>query len=173
MSDGIRPAMLQGGAAGLSVARPLGGAERIADPLLPARRALVSAQRPDGHWLFMLEADATITAEYVLLQHFLGEIEPERERRMARTLRAGQNAQGGWSLYADGDSDLSASVKAYFALKLSGDDPRSGHMRRARDLILGLGGAARANVFTRFTLALFGQAPWRAVPTFWSHLSFR
>ncbi|MSO70564.1 MAG: squalene--hopene cyclase [Alphaproteobacteria bacterium] len=156
--------MLQGGVAVAAVTHPLGGIERLVDPLYGARRALVAAQRADGHWQFVLEADATITSEYVLLQHFLGEIKPERERRMARTLRAGQNAQGGWSLYADGDSDLSASVKAYLALKLAGDDPAAPHMRRARDLILGLGGAARANVFTRFTLALFGQAPWHAVP---------
>ena len=59
---------------------------------------------------------------------------------------------------------MSASVKAYFALKMVGDDPDAPHMARARKTILAEGGAEKANVFTRFSLALFEQIPWRAVP---------
>ena len=59
---------------------------------------------------------------------------------------------------------MSCTVKAYYALKLAGDAPDAPHMVRAREAILARGGAARANVFTRITLALFGQVPWRAVP---------
>ncbi len=129
-----------------------------------ARRGLESRQQADGHWVFELEADATIPAEYVLLEHFLGDIDQALEGQIAIYLRRRQDRHGGWSLYPGGDLDVSASVKAYYALKLIGDDAQAPHMRRAREAILRHGGAARCNVFTRITLALFGQVPWRAVP---------
>jgi squalene-hopene/tetraprenyl-beta-curcumene cyclase len=125
---------------------------------------LTDLQRPDGHWVFEFEADATIPSEYILLQHFLGEIDEALERKIATYLRRIQAEYGGWPLFHDGDVDLSATVKAYYALKLAGDDPGAPHMRRARETILALGGAAQCNVFTRMALALFGQVPWRAVP---------
>jgi len=125
---------------------------------------LARRQEDDGHWVFELEADATIQGEYILLHHFLDEIDDTIERQIAVYLRRTQGRHGGWSLYHDGDFDLSASVKAYYALKLVGDDPEALHMRRARTAILAAGGAAQANVFTRIQLALFGQVPWRAVP---------
>ncbi|MFQ5774441.1 MAG: squalene--hopene cyclase [Kiloniellaceae bacterium] len=128
------------------------------------RHALKGLQQQDGHWVFEFEADATIPAEYIMLQHYLGEIDETRERRIANYLRSIQAASGGWSLFYDGAPDLSATVKAYFALKLAGDDPEAPHMARARALVRARGGAAQANVFTRIALALFGQAPWRAVP---------
>ena len=130
-----------------------------------ARRGLLTMQAPDGHFVFPLEADATIPAECILLEHFLDDIDGDMQRRLANYLRRTQGSHGGWSLFQGGDIDLSATVKAYYALKLVGDDPKATHMRRAHDAVHALGGAARANVFTRFSLALFGQVPWRAVPT--------
>ena len=132
--------------------------------IVQATRALIAARAEDGHWCFELEADCTIPAEYVMLGHFLDEIDPALEAKIARYLRARQGAHGGWPLFHGGDLDISCSVKAYLALKLIGDDPDAPHMRRAREAILGAGGAARANVFTRIALALFGAVPWRAVP---------
>ena len=129
-----------------------------------ARDGLAARQRPDGHWVFELEADATIPAEYVLLEHFLDRIDPVLEGKIGVYLRSTQAAHGGWPLFHDGAFNISASVKAYFALKAIGDDPEAPHMRRARAAILAAGGAARTNVFTRAQLALFGQVPWRAVP---------
>ncbi len=130
-----------------------------------ATKALSDLQQKDGHWLFELEADATIPAEYVLLQHYLGEgdalgIEP----KIAAYLKRTQRAQGGWPLVHDGGFDISASVKAYFALKMIGEDPDAEPMRRARAAILAHGGAARSNVFTRVLLALYGMLGWHAVP---------
>ena len=131
-----------------------------------ATTALHAQQREDGHWQFELEADATIPAEYVLLRHFRGE---ERdaglERLIAAYLRRVQGEHGGWPLVHGGPFDISASVKAYFALKTIGDDPNASHMARARAEILNRGGAAKSNVFTRFLLALFEQIPWSGVPT--------
>jgi squalene-hopene/tetraprenyl-beta-curcumene cyclase len=99
-----------------------------------------------------------------MLMHFLDEIEPYLERKIAAYLRAKQAEHGGWPLYYGGEMDISCSVKAYFALKLAGDSAQAPHMVRARAAILERGGAARANVFTRIALAQFGQIPWRGVP---------
>jgi squalene-hopene/tetraprenyl-beta-curcumene cyclase len=125
---------------------------------------LTRLQNADGHWCFELEADCTIPAEYVMLGHYLDEIDRKIEAKIAPYIRARQADHGGWPLFHGGDLDISCSVKAYYALKLVGDDPQAVHMRRARDAILAHGGAARSNVFTRIALALFGQVPWRAVP---------
>ncbi|HEY6255989.1 MAG TPA: prenyltransferase/squalene oxidase repeat-containing protein, partial [Xanthobacteraceae bacterium] len=122
-----------------------------------ATGALIACQQADGHFVFELEADATIPAEYVLLRHYLAEpVDTALEGKIAAYLRRVQGAHGGWPLLRDGDFDMSATVKAYFALKMIGDAPDDAHMRRAREAILARGGAERANVFTRLMLALFG-----------------
>jgi squalene-hopene/tetraprenyl-beta-curcumene cyclase len=139
--------------------------DKLSHSIERATQALLARQRPDGHWVFELEADATIPAEYVLLRHFLGEpVDAALEQKIAVYLRRIQGAHGGWPLFADGDLDVSATVKAYFALKMIGEPIDADHMRRAREAVLARGGAARANVFTRIMLALFGFIPWRAVP---------
>ncbi len=132
--------------------------------VLAARDALLTRQDSQGHWLFELEADCTIPAEYIMMMHFLDEIDAPLEAKMCRYLRSAQDQSGGWPLYHGGDFDISCSIKAYYALKLAGDKPDAPHMVRARAAILQRGGAARANVFTRIALALFGQLPWRGVP---------
>src|SRR5690348_9169845 len=148
-------------------------APKTADSLMPleleraidsARAALLAQQRADGHWVFELEADATIPAEYILLQHYLDEIDDGVQQALAHYLRSIQGEHGGWPLFHGGAFDLSASVKAYFALKAVGDTPDAPHMVRARAAILGAGGAAQCNVFTRIQLALFGELSWKAVP---------
>ena len=132
-----------------------------------AATALGGLQRADGHWVFELEADATIPAEYVLLRHYLGEPRDlEIERKIGVYLRRIQStSHHGWGLFHGGAFDVSASVKAYFALKMIGDDGDAPHMAQARAAIHRAGGAAAVNVFTRIQLALFGCADWRTVPT--------
>ena len=129
-----------------------------------AKNKILKEQEKDGHWVYELEADCTIPAEYILMNHFSGEINNKTEEKIAAYLRDQQNEEGGWSLYTDGNFDLSCSVKTYFALKLVGDDLHEEHMIRAKTMILNHGGAAHCNVFTRITMALFGQVPWRATP---------
>ena len=129
-----------------------------------ARDALIARQDAQGHWVFELEADCTIPAEYIMMMHFLDVIVAALEVKLCRHLRSAQAEHGGWPLYHGGDFNLSCSIKAYYALKLAGDRPDAPHMVRARTAILKRGGAARANVFTRIALALFGQLPWRGVP---------
>ncbi len=125
---------------------------------------LFGMQRDDGHIVFELEADATIPSEYILLKHFLDEIDRDKERKIGNYLRRIQNGDGSWPLFTDGDGDISATIKAYWALKISGHDIDAPYMAKAREWVLARGGAAKANVFTRIMMALFGQIPWRGVP---------
>ena len=126
--------------------------------------AMLAAQHKDGFWCFELEADCTIPAEYIMMMHFIGDIKVDIQRKLANYLKEHQSESGGWPLFYGGKPDLSCSVKAYFALKLAGDDVNDLHMQKARKVILQLGGAAKSNVFTRISLAFFGQVPWRAIP---------
>ncbi|HEY3845607.1 MAG TPA: squalene--hopene cyclase [Acetobacteraceae bacterium] len=153
-----------GAAANVSRLPDLASAEALERSIAAARDALIGLQSAQGFWLFELEADCTIPAEYIMMMHFLDEIDVLLQEKITVYLRRRQAEHGGWPLFVGGELDLSCTVKVYYALKLAGDDPAAPHMAAARAAILARGGAARANVFTRIALALFGQLPWRAVP---------
>lgn len=159
----IQPALKSAALARAPAASPESGTT-LETAIRQARDRLLAEQHDDGHWVYELEADCTIPAEYILMNHFAGEIDDKTEQAIARYLRQRQTDEGGWTLYTGGDFDISCSVKAYYALKLVGDPVQAEHMTRARNLILNHGGAAHCNVFTRITMALFGQVPWRATP---------
>jgi len=125
-----------------------------------ARRCLLALQQADGHWVGELQGDTILESEYVLLMAFLGREQEEVCRKAANYILQQQMPEGGWNNYPGGPADLSVSVKAYFALKLTGHDADAAYMRRARDVILSLGGAAGCNSFTKFYLALLGQFPY-------------
>ena len=138
---------------------------------LPLRRAiertcswLLDEQQADGHWVAELEGDTILESEYILLLAFLGQHESEVARKAARYIVNAQLDGGGWTTYPGGPVDISASVKAYFALKLTGHDPSSAPMQRARAAILAHGGADAVNSFTRFYLALLGQISYEQCP---------
>ena len=143
---------------------PKGLDQRLTDALHNAEKALLKDQHPNGHWCYELEADCTIPAEYILMMHFVNEIDNALQQQLARYLRANQNNEGGWPLYFGGPAEVSCSVKCYYALKLAGDPEQAPHMLKAKACILNQGGAAKANVFTRIMLAQFEQVPWRATP---------
>ena len=124
------------------------------------RDCLLAKQRPDGHWVGELQGDTILESEFVLLMAFLGRESEERTRKIAAYLLQHQTADGGWTNYPEGPVDLSVSVKAYFALKLTGHDSDASYMRKAREVIRILGGAAGCNSFTKFYLALLGQFPY-------------
>jgi len=100
-----------------------------------ASHVLMEHQHPDGYWCFELEADCTIPAEYILMMHFMGEIDEDIEAKIAVYLRTHQCEDGGWNLFYGGDSELSCSVKVYYALKLAGDSPDAPHIVKAREWI--------------------------------------
>jgi squalene-hopene/tetraprenyl-beta-curcumene cyclase len=129
-----------------------------------AQEHLLARQAADGYWVGELEADTTITAEYLLHCHLVDRVNREREAKAVRYLRRRQRPDGGFDLFAGGPTNLSATIKAYFAMKMAGvsiDDPA---MVRARQRILEMGGPTRANVFTKIQLALFGEYDWNGVP---------
>jgi squalene-hopene/tetraprenyl-beta-curcumene cyclase len=125
-----------------------------------ARRCLLDLQKTDGHWVGELQGDTILESEYILLMAFLGREDEEACHKAARYLLRQQMAEGAWNNYPGGPADLSVSVKAYFALKLTGHDPEAPYMQRARGIIRSLGGAAGCNSFTRFYLAFLGQFPY-------------
>lgn len=152
-----------------------------AEALRPAARAaldraigaLRGLQNEDGHWRGELEGDSILQSEYLLMKWILGQEQAPMADgrdgavvlgRITSHLRRQQRPDGGWGQYPGSGVDLSATVKGYFALKLAGDDPEAPHMRRAREVVHRMGGAERANTFTRFYLACLGQVPWSAVP---------
>ena len=114
-------------------------------------------QDQEGFWVAELETDSTLTSEYLMLRRLLGKVDETKQRKAVAYLRETQLPEGGWNIYDGGPNHLSTTVKAYFALKLNGHSRDEPFMRRAREVILDQGGLLKANVFTKFTLAIFGQ----------------
>ncbi len=130
-----------------------------------AQAYLLSLQHADGYWVGELEADASVTAGYLPLMYWLGrEVAPERKQKALSYVLGEQNSDGSWPMYRGGAGDLSVTVQVYFSLKLSGLSAEDERMRRARDFVLANGGVMKANVITKFWLALFGEFDWRGVP---------
>lgn len=129
-----------------------------------ARDCLLGMQAADGHWVGELQGDTLLESEYILLMAFLGREADQRVRKAAHYILSHQLPDGGWNIYPGGPTELSASVKAYFALKLAGHSAEAPYLRRARETIQALGGAARCNTFTKFYLALLGQFPYANCP---------
>lgn len=129
-----------------------------------AQEKLLSLQDKDGFWVFELEADCTIPSEYIMMMHYLDDINEELQAKLANYIRARQSEEGHYPLFTGGEGDISCSIKAYYALKMAGDSIDAPHMQKLRAYILSQGGAAKANVFTRIALATFEQLPWRGVP---------
>ncbi len=137
---------------------------RVAAAIDGARNHLFSIQHEDGYWCGELGADTTLQSDYILMHTLLGTGNPERIRKAANDILNRQNADGGWSIYEGGPSHVSASVKAYFGLKLAGYTADHPAMARAREKILALGGVTEVNTFTKIYLCFFGQYNYDAVP---------
>lgn len=147
--------------------------QSIAEAHRRAAEALGSLQNADGHWRGELQGDSILESEYLLMKFILGQEHepmadgrsgPEVLGRIAAYMRSLQREDGGWGQYPGSGVDVGATVKAYFALKLMGDDPQTPHMARARRAVIANGGAENCNSFTNFYLACLGQISWNAVP---------
>jgi squalene-hopene/tetraprenyl-beta-curcumene cyclase len=137
---------------------------RVSAAVNRATQFLFSQQHEEGYWCGELEADTTLESDYILLHTLLGTGDPERFQRAANWIVRHQNEDGGWSIYAAGPSNVSASVKAYFGLKLAGYRVDHPVLERARKKILELGGVTEVNTFTKIYLCFFGQYDYDAVP---------
>ncbi|HUY32959.1 MAG TPA: squalene--hopene cyclase [Pirellulales bacterium] len=132
--------------------------------VIRTRQWLLDEQQPEGYWVGELEGDTILESEYILLLAYLGRLDSREAQQAARYIIGRQLPEGGWSIYPGGAVEISASVKAYFALKLTGHDSGAETMRRARAAILAGGGADAVNSFTRFYLALLGQISYDQCP---------
>ncbi|MGZ4982771.1 MAG: squalene--hopene cyclase, partial [Chthoniobacterales bacterium] len=130
-----------------------------------AQENLLRQQKPDGHWCGELLVDSTLCSDYVLFMHWLGDVDDVIQQRCVRHILKRQLPDGGWNIYHGGSSEVNASVKAYFALKLAGHSADLPFMQEARANILRLGGIPRMNTFSKLYLALLGQFPWQYLPS--------
>ncbi len=157
--------ILHPGASGWQYSEPVAHAPAVDHALHRAVGWLLQAQSTDGWWSGELETNVTMTAEHVLLFRFLGlPLDEFRDGAIEHILN-NQRSDGSWALYYDGPADLSTTIEAYVALKVLGLNPACDEMRRALDVILRAGGVAKARVFTKIWLALFGVYPWDGVPS--------
>ncbi len=164
--------MASGAKIGLETQRPLASLtasvstlqERLEEAVERGVSYLLSLQAQGGYWLGELEADTTLESDYIFYLHVLGKADPIRIAKLANYVRQRQLPDGGWSIYPGGPSELNATVKAYFALKLANDSPGAPHLVRARACVHKLGGLEQTNSYTRFYLALVGAVEWDMVP---------
>jgi squalene-hopene/tetraprenyl-beta-curcumene cyclase len=138
--------------------------ERLEEAIERGADHLLSLQAEAGYWLGELEADSTLESDYIYYLHVLDRAEPERIAKLANYVRRRQLPDGGWNIYPGGPSELNATCKAYFALKLAGDAPDAPHMARARECVHKHGGLEHTNSYVRFYLALVGAVGWDLVP---------
>jgi squalene-hopene/tetraprenyl-beta-curcumene cyclase len=137
----------------------------VASAVARAQEYLLSIQREDGHWEGELTVDSTLCSDYILYMHWRGAVDEELQAKCAAHIRRRQLSDGGWNIYVGGPSEVNASAKAYFALKLAGDSPNAAWMREARANVLRLGGIPAMNTYAKLYLALLGQFPWKYLPT--------
>ena len=137
----------------------------IVEAISRAQGNLLRQQKPDGHWCGELLVDSTLCSDFVLFMHWCGEVDVIMQQRCVRHILKRQLPDGGWNTYFGGASEINASVKAYFALKLAGCSTDAPFMKEARANILRLGGIPQMNTFSKLYLALLGQFPWKYLPT--------
>ncbi len=148
------------------------GDEALARAIRLSQDYFRRSQHPEGYWCGQLESNTTMEAEYMMLSHFLGRVDPERWRKLANYILSKQREDGSWGQYFDSPGDVSTSVESYFALKLAGYSADSEPLRRARRFILSKGGVPGVRVFTKIWLALFGQWDWQGTPNMPPELIF-
>src|SRR6266699_2367553 len=136
----------------------------LSEAIRRAQENLLRQQKTDGHWRGELIVDSTLCSDYVLFMHWCGEVDGRLQQRCVRHILKRQLPDGGWNIYHGGPSEINASVKAYFALKLAGCSVDAPFMQEARATIMRLGGVPQMNTFSKLYLALLGQFPWKYLP---------
>lgn len=148
--------------AGLPAMEPL--RRTVEERITRSQQYLFSLQKPDGYWAGELIVDCTLVSDVTIFMHWMGEVDFDRQAKCVKHLLDHQLPDGGWNIYVGGPSELNATLKAYFALKLAGFHPDESLMRKAHATILRLGGIPKCNTYTKLMLGLFGQYPWKYLP---------
>ncbi len=121
-------------------------------------------QHQQGYWLAPLEADTTLESDYVLLLHLLGIADEVKTNKAIRYIRSRQLSGGGWNIYEGGPEEISATVKAYAALKLGGVAKEDPALVKTRVAIKRMGGITKINTFAKTYLSLIEQFPLEGTP---------
>ena len=138
----------------------------LKNTILRAQNALLEQQNPEeGYWCGPLKADTTLESDTIMLLNFLGRGDAVKVKRLAQHILSEKLPDGGWPIYKNGPAEISATVKAYWALKFAGTSAQDPILARARKKIRDLGGIHKVNTYTKFYMAVFGQYDWRGVPT--------
>ena len=137
---------------------------RLVSAIEAAQDWLLDRQAADGHWCAELEGDTILESEYLLYLNFIDELDDVTLRKAGNYIRSKVLPGGGWNIYPGGPMEISASVKAYLALKMAGDSVDAPHMVKTREAILAAGGVTRCNTFTKIYLAMVGLYPWDGCP---------
>ncbi len=137
---------------------------QLAQAMSSAQDWLLECQAEDGHWCAELEGDTILESEYLIYLHFIDKLEPATVRKCANYIRSRLLPEGGIAIYPTGPMEISASVKAYLALKMAGDATDAPHMKLTRDAILSHGGITKCNTWTKIYLAMVGLYPWDGCP---------
>lgn len=138
---------------------------RINKSIKSAQEYLLSVQHSDGYWAGLLEADVSVVAGFIVLSKFLGISDENKDKKAFNYLRNRQNPDGSWSLYYKGEGSLDVTVQSYFCFKMMGFSSGTDFMEKAKKFIISCGGIEKTNTYTKIILALFGQYPWKALPT--------
>jgi squalene-hopene/tetraprenyl-beta-curcumene cyclase len=152
-------------AGGVSLSASPGLIEETLEAIKRTQSYYLDCQEKEGYWWYELESNVTISAEYMMLLHFLGMKDPARDGKIARHILRTQRPDGTWAIHWGGNGDLSTTIEAYFALRLAGYSSQDEPLRRARVFILDNGGVEEARVFTKIFLAMFGEFDWKAIPS--------
>jgi len=144
---------------------PLGDLQqKTKDVVKRSQDYILGLQKPEGYWIGELIVDTTLVSDFVLFMHWKGEVDFSKQSKCVKHLLDRQLPDGGWATYVGGPSELNATVKAYFSLKLAGFSLEDVEMRKAHATILRLGGIPKSNTYCKLLLALFGQYPWKYLP---------
>jgi squalene-hopene/tetraprenyl-beta-curcumene cyclase len=154
---------IQDAAPSVASQRPV--ADPLAHAISRAQENLLRLQHADGYWVGELFVDSTLCSDYILFMHWADEVDPVLQEKCVAHICRRQLPDGGWNIYEGGPSEVNATVKAYFALKLAGHAPTQPWMQEARACVLRLGGIPRMNTYSKLYLALLGQFPWKYLPT--------
>ena len=156
----------------LTLDAPASISQRVSQAIEKVAHFLIDLQSPEGYWVGELEADTTLESDSIKLWHLLGRVDQEKQERLVRNILREQLPDGGWPIYRGGPAELNATVKAYVALLLAGASKEEAHLKKARHVILRLGGLERVNSFEKVYLALFGCYPWKQIPALPPELIF-
>jgi len=139
-------------------------AKAVDRAIAASQQWMLSRQNPEGYWCAEFEADTTLESYFIIFKWMWGHRDHPKIPKYANVILEAQLPEGGWNTYEGGPPEISVSTLSYLALKLAGIPAARPDMLKARDAILKMGGATKANTYTKYHMAFFNQYDWSHVP---------